>query len=277
MLSGTEIILSSLSPGVHKLQVRGIVKSENRIGEPLLLTLHIKPAYYQQWWFIALVPVISILIIYGIYKNRINQIKKVITLRTKISQDLHDNVGAALSSISIYSQAAIQKNEKGNMADSKNILERIGETSREVMSELNDAVWLINPRNDNLQKIIQRISNYALPLCRTNDIYFEIKAAPSVENLDLNVEKRKAIYLIIKEAVNNSFKYARAKNLAIQFEKNNKALHISIKDDGIGFVEGNSSAGNGLNNMRQRAKDVNGKINIDSIDQKGTEIILQVP
>jgi signal transduction histidine kinase len=190
---------------------------------------------------------------------------------------LHDEVGATLSSISIFSQAAIQKNESGNMADSKNILERIGETSRDVMGELNDAVWLINPLNDNLQKIIQRISNYALPLCRTNNIHFEINAAASVENLDLSVDKRKAIYLIIKEAVNNSLKYAAAKNLIIQFEKNHKALRISVKDDGNGFASNNAFSGNGLNNMKQRAKDVNGKIDFDSVQQKGTEIILQVP
>jgi signal transduction histidine kinase len=145
------------------------------------------------------------------------------------------------------------------------------------MGELNDAVWLINPRNDNLQKIIQRISNYALPLCRTSGIHFEIKAAPSVENLDLSVDKRKAIYLIIKEAVNNSLKYAAAKNLTIQFEKNRKALHVSIKDDGRGFDVNNLSAGNGLNNMKQRAKDGKGKIDLNSVLQKGTEIILQIP
>ena len=98
-----------------------------------------------------------------------------------------------------------------------------------------------------------------------------------MENLDLSVDKRKAIYLIIKEAVNNSLKYAAAKNLVIQFEKNHKALHISIKDDGSGFAENNSSAGNGLNNMKQRAKDVKGKIDFDSVQQKGTEIILEVP
>jgi len=277
IVSGAEILLSSLSPGVHQLHVRGIAKSENRTGESLILRLYIKPAWYQQWWFIALVCLISSFIVYAVYKYRINQIKTVIALRTKISQDLHDNVGSALSSISIFSQAAIQKNEVGNTADSKNILERIGETSREVMGELNDTVWLINPRNDNMQKIIQRISNYALPLCRTNNIYFEINAMDSVKTLDLTVEKRKAIYLIIKEAVNNSLKYAAAKNLAIQFEKIHKTLHISIKDDGSGFDENNSSAGNGLNNMNQRAKDVKGKIDFISAQQKGTEIILQIP
>ena len=116
-----------------------------------------------------------------------------------------------------------------------------------------------------------------MPLCRTNNIRFEIKTAASVENLDLSVDKRKAIYLIIKEAVNNSLKYAAAKNLMIQFEKNHNALHVSIKDDGSGFAENNSSSGNGLNNMQQRAKDLNGKIDFHSVQQQGTEIILQVP
>ena len=76
---------------------------------------------------------------------QMNQLIKLQQMRTQIASDLHDEVGATLSSISIFSQAAIQKNESGNIADSKNILERIGETSREVMGELNDAVWLINP------------------------------------------------------------------------------------------------------------------------------------
>ena len=201
----------------------------------------------------------------------------VLNERLRISHELHDEVGATLSSISIFSQAAIQKNECGNLADSKNILQRIGETSREVMGELNDTVWLINPLNDNLQKIIQRISNYALPLCRTNNIRFEIKAAAAVENLDLNVDKRKAIYLIIKEAVNNSLKYAVAKNLIIQFDKNRNALRVSIQDDGSGFAENNLSTGNGLNNMKQRAKDVKGKIDFISAQQKGTEIVLKIP
>jgi signal transduction histidine kinase len=202
--------------------------------------------------------------------------KAVLNERLRISRELHDEVGATLSSISIFSQAAIQKNESGNVSDSKNILEKIGETSREVMGELNDTVWLINPLNDNLQKIMQRISNYALPLCRTRDIRFEIKNTLT-ENPALSIEKRKAVYLIMKEAVNNSLKYAAAKSLIIQFEQKCESLHISVKDDGSGFTKNNAFAGNGLNNMQQRAKDVKGKIDINSIPQKGTEIILLIP
>lgn len=277
MLSGSDIILSKLPAGVHRLCIRGSVKPENIAGEPLTLTLFVKTPYYQQWWFITLLSLLFVVIAYFFYKYRIHQIRKLSNLRTKISQDLHDNIGSALSSISIFSQAAIQKHTSGNMADSKSILEKIGETSREVMSELNDTVWLINPSNDNLHKIIQRVGNYALPLCSSKGIHFEIIAASWVENLDLSVEKRKAIYLIIKEAVNNSLKYASAKKLIIQFEKKYKALHISIKDDGNGLAKSNLSAGNGINNMKQRAKDVHGKINFEFIQQKGTEVLLEVP
>jgi ligand-binding sensor domain-containing protein/signal transduction histidine kinase len=200
----------------------------------------------------------------------------VLNERFRISRELHDEVGATLSSISIFSQAAIQKNDSGDISNSKNILEKIGETSREVMGELNDTVWLINPLNDNLHTIIQRISNYALPLCRTKNICLEIKN-DLVENPALDIEKRKAVYLIMKEAVNNTLKYAFAENLVIQFEKKCDILHISIRDDGKGFEKNNSFAGNGLNNMKQRITDIKGKIEINSAPQKGTEIILQVP
>ena len=98
-----------------------------------------------------------------------------------------------------------------------------------------------------------------------------------MENPELGVEKRKAIYLIIKEAINNSLKYAAAKKLIIQFEQNGNLLLISIKDDGCGFTKNAPSSGNGVSNMIQRARDVNGRIDIDSSLQTGTEIRLQVP
>ena len=171
-------------------------------------------AYFLHWRFVASWLVLLIANLYVFSRYRAFHISKVTAVRAKISQDLHDNIGAALSSISIFCHAAIQKNESGNIAESRQILERIGETSRDVMKDLNESVWLINPVNDNLQKIIQRINNYALPLCTTKDIYFEVSAAESVQNLDLSVEKRKAIYLFLKEAINNCLKYARCKKPA---------------------------------------------------------------
>jgi len=276
ILPGSEIILSQLSPGEYTMQVRGMLKAGNITGEPLTLSLYIKAAYYQQWWFIVMVCMIVAGIAYSTYKFRINQINKVSTLRTRISRDLHDNVGAALSSISIYSQAAIQKIESGNMVESKSILQRIGETSREVIADLNETVWLINPGNDNLQKVVQRITQYALPLCRAKDIRFEVEADFSLENLNIDVDKKKVVYMFLKEAINNSLKYAEANTLIIGFKKDNKTFHISVSDNGTGILEEKPYSGNGLSNMKQRAKDVNGKIEINSAHLMGTKIVLHL-
>src|SRR5690606_4955682 len=101
---------------------------------------------------------------YSMYKYRLNELVKRQAIRNKIAQDLHDSVGSTLSSISVYSQEARIYKQKNQDAELQDTLEKIGDTSGEMISEMNDIVWAINPRNDNMEKIFHRMESFARPL-----------------------------------------------------------------------------------------------------------------
>jgi len=204
--------------------------------------------------------------------------------RLMISQDLHDSIGSTLSSISVYSQVAKIQGEKSEKEDLNELLEKISSTSNEMVGEMNDIVWAINPRNDNMEKIIQRMESFARPLAAARNIRFDLAADPSIASLQLDMEKRKNFYLIFKEAVTNAIKYSGASELVADIHAANNKLVLTVKDNGVGFnpenemgAHSNSLSGNGLKNMHARAAELNGELTILSQPGKGTAITLHIP
>ena len=181
---------------------------------------------------------------YNSYRTR--QQLKLQTLRNKIASDLHDDVGSTLSSISIFSQMAQQQSKEVIP-----LLETIGESSRKMLDAMADIVWTINPENDQFEKIILRMRNFAYELLGAKNIDFEFNADEDVAKMKLPMEVRKNLYLIFKEATNNMVKYSGADKayFHIKGEKNN--LTMLIRDNGKGFDHTQSTEGNGLKNMKK--------------------------
>ena len=155
------------------------------------------------------------MIIYAIYRYRINELLKRQAIRNKIAQDLHDNMGSTLSSISVYSQVAKIQHAKGNKQVLEDVLGKIASTSSEMISEMNDIVWAINPRNDSMEKILQRMDSFAKPLLAAKNIQFSFSYEPEVLSVNLEMQKRKNFYLIFKESINNALKYSGATMLNV--------------------------------------------------------------
>jgi signal transduction histidine kinase len=223
------------------------------------------------------------LIIYGVYRYRVNEILKRQAIRNKIAQDLHDNMGSTLSSISVYSQVAKIQNAKGNSQVLEDVLGKIAATSSEMISEMNDIVWAINPRNDSMEKIVQRMESFAKPLLAAKNILFSFSYSEDVYNVNLEMQKRKNFYLIFKESVNNALKYSGANTLSVNVKIRGNRLELEVLDNGSGFEAGKLSltsqslSGNGLQNMKMRAKEMKGDCVIESKQDEGTRIFLWFP
>lgn len=196
------------------------------------------------------------------------QKQKVLTLRNKIASDLHDEVGSALSSISMYAGVARLANEKTQ----DEFVEKIESTSRETIENMSDIVWSIQPKNDDFNNILEKMKNFGFSVVQAAGIDFSFDYAQGIEKTQLDIEQRKNFFLVYKEAINNAAKYSKATNINIRIEKKGKNLAMRIFDDGIGFNTGNDWNGNGLQNMKQRAKDIKGILNITSEPNKGTSI-----
>lgn len=275
---------TNLSGGNYTFKVRATAKPGVWSNDIASITVRIIPPFWKRIWFFVACALLVMGAIYAMYRYRINELLKRQAIRNKIAQDLHDNVGSTLSSISVYSQVAKIHNSQGNTNDLQDVLGRIAATSSEMISEMNDIVWTINPRNDSMQKILQRMESFAKPLLHTQNIQFSFEYDPSVMNVNLEMEKRKNFYLIFKEAVNNSLKYSGCKKMDVKVKYHHQHIELLVKDDGVGFdtklVDSKSAlslSGNGLNNMGRRAKEMGGNCTIQSEINKGTLVQLRFP
>ncbi len=195
--------------------------------------------------------------------------------RARISQDMHDDIGASLSRISMMSD--LVKNIPGIVGEAKPWLSQISDTSRGVTEEMNQIIWALNPRNDTLDGLVSYIRRFAYEYLDPTTVccIFDLPMEPP--NLELSVEVRRNVYLVVREALHNVVKHARASKVWINLEMDEHRFSIRMMDDGKGFDPGKIEfPGNGLINMKKRMNDVGGALTINSSIGKGTEIVLEV-
>ena len=275
---------TNLSAGKYTFKVRATTKPGVWSNDVASIHIRILPPFWNTWWFYAIVAIVSTGAVYAMYRYRINELLKRQAIRDKIAQDIHDNVGSTLSSISVYSQVAKIQNSKGNTSALDDILVKIAAASSEMISDMNDIVWTINPRNDSMEKIIQRMESYAKPLLNAASIQFTLEYDPAVLNVNLDMTSRKNFYLIFKEAIHNALKYAECKKAEVSIKKSNHHVELIVRDDGIGFNQAiveakaaQSLSGNGLRNLRIRTGEMKGECVIESAPGKGTMVYLKFP
>lgn len=208
-------------------------------------------------------------------ENREKEIK-LQGIRNEIASNLHDDVGASLSNINILNELALRNKE--NPEKAAHYLETAGEDIRHISETLGDIVWNINPRFDNdFSALFVRMKRYAADMLEGSDIIPTLTFPEADTGYVLNMEHRKEVYLVFKEAIHNMSKYSKATNGDVQVEIKDGSLHIRVADDGIGFDASKNKQGNGLHNLKQRARACNGTLTISSAENKGTIILLMVP
>jgi two-component system, NarL family, sensor histidine kinase UhpB len=207
-------------------------------------------------------------------KKKLQQQKALEIMRVNIASDLHDDIGASLSNINILNELA--KQNEGNSAKSNEYLTRAGEDIQHISESLSDIVWNINPRYDDLQNLFVRMKRYASDMMDGKNIVYEFDFPAEADKFSLSMERRRDFYLIFKEAINNLAKYSKATMAKVIVERDGEIVRMIITDNGIGFKSSESLAGNGINNMRQRAGSWNDRLHIDSEPGKGTQVMLEM-
>ncbi len=243
------------------------------------LKFKIKPAFWQEWWFIPSIflYVVSVLgiIIYLFLQYKFRQKLRTQRIQDKIARDLHDDVGSTLSSIAILTQAAQNQLSK-SPEKTQNLLNQIGQNAQETLDNMSDIVWTNKTLNDNFEQLTIRMQEFTAKVLEPKGIEYEFDIDESLKNLQWKSEKYYDFYMIFKETINNSAKYSEAKRLIISILKVNNQVKMSIKDDGKGFDLNVKKGGNGLLNMKKRAEQMRGKFEIKSVINEGTEIEVRV-
>lgn len=190
--------------------------------------------------------------------------------RHRISRDLHDEIGATLSGIAMYSHLAKTSLSDGKPDEATNSVNIIQHSATEMVTKLNDIIWLINPGKETLDDVIAKLKEYAQNMCMASNITLKVEVSGETVSFPLPIEIRKNIYLLCKEAVNNAAKYSNASSLMMTFCLKENNLEINIKDDGKGFDITTVKQGNGLENMQKRAKDIGGNLQLITCPGNGT-------
>ncbi|MEO1261155.1 MAG: two-component regulator propeller domain-containing protein [Bacteroidota bacterium] len=275
-----EVIFTNLPPNEYTLRVQGSNSQGEWNEEGTSIQLKVLPPWWATWWFRTLLFSAITFFVYFFVKAKVQAKLKVEALRNQISQDLHDEVGSTLSSISLFNMG-IKKTINHDPPMAHQLVNQVDSKVTHIIESMNDIIWAIDTENDDLADLINRMRGYATDLGKTGEWKFKINCPPSLSLINLDIIQKRNIYMIYKEAINNAIKYSQGKIIDINFEPIENRIKLTISDDGIGFdpldIHKKESTlgfgGNGLRNMKKRAKELGGELAVESLNGTGTKII----
>ena len=239
----------------------------NRSGTSILIT--ISPPFWQTWWYISLMVILIGAIIYYLSTIRIKHQLAIEKIKTRVAADLHDNVGASLTEISILSEVAVHKsNDDG---DSKE-LRSISEIARQLVDTMSDIVFVVNPERDSLYDLIIKLKDSYNEFLQSVGISFKVKNIDKTNDIKLPMDYKQNLLLIFKEGINNAIKHSRCDKIVLEANISGDVIEMILSDNGIGFDGAKSGTGNGIRNMETRANKINGRMKWHSSDKNGTVI-----
>ena len=198
-------------------------------------------------------------------------------LRSRLSRDLHDDIGSTLSSINILSTVARRKAEAGDETGAAASLIGISERTQRLMRNMSDIVWSVDPERDTLEELLARMREFGAAVLEPKGIDLRFEARGDMGGT-LPPALKSNLYLIYKEAVNNAAKHAHATEVAVTFIHANNRLQMTIMDNGKAMEPGaganSSGGGNGLRNMSMRALEMKADLKIQGPSPQGTRIDL---
>jgi two-component system sensor histidine kinase DesK len=205
-------------------------------------------------------------------KKELERQKAIQLERERISQDMHDDLGAGISAIKL--QAEFLKYKMPDERYTKD-LEAIITTSQDMNLAMREILWSLNSQNDTIGNFIEHTSLYVKRFLDKTAITLQLDANGIEPETNLSVKTRRNLFLAVKEAVHNVYKHSQANSLHIQFEQTEAYFKITITDDGIGLPD-SFEKGNGMTNMSLRMESINGIFKIIPV-QKGICLLFAYP
>ena len=263
-----KVNIGNLKPGDYTIEVKASTSLNDNNPVYYKLKLLVQEQWYNKWW----VKVVALLLITGLVwwfasvqiKKRlakqqqiVERQKELAALRTKISSDLHDDVGSILTGLAMQSQniAMIAKEE------TKKELDEIVEMSREAMERMRDTVWAIDSRKDKYVNLIDRMRSFAEQQLSTKNIMHQFEVDMDDPEAFIDPVRRQNIYLIFKELITNILKHSDATDILIKFTYKKSQLYLLVHDNGTQQKE-KKTDGMGISNIALRTKNIKGSFTI---------------
>ncbi len=195
--------------------------------------------------------------------------------RQRISSDLHDELGSTLSSIRMYSAFALEQHANGKKESVEEILKIITDSSGEMIDDMNDIVWAINPMNDSLKSMAERLQSFGWKLAQSQGIRFSATLPEEKAETELPVSVRRNLYLMTKELITNAVRHSEAEAVTMEIQIDHKRLLILVSDNGKGMQwppaqQSRLDGGNGLSNLQVRSQEIGAQLTVETAPGGGT-------
>ncbi|MFT3831014.1 MAG: two-component regulator propeller domain-containing protein [Opitutaceae bacterium] len=252
------------------------------------LAFAVAPFFWQTWWFVtATLLATGAGIAWAARRHtrrrmqreieRVQRQREIERERTRIAQDIHDDIGASLSRIAMLSGSPPGDDVPAGRTST--LLARIYAAAREMTRSLDEIVWAVDPKHDTLDSLVDYMGKFAHALLSAAQVRCRLDLPVEVPPRPLTAEVRHNLFLAYKEALNNAVKHAAATEVRVAVLLHGEAFEVVIHDDGRGLgaaAAGRPGSGNGLPNMRKRLTRVGGRCTVESTPGAGTRVALFV-
>jgi len=280
-----------LPPGRYVLSTKASDGSGSWSNQPALLTIIVTPPWWQTSW-VQTAGGLGLLALVGAgvrrwshrrLRQKLERSESAHSIereRTRIARNIHDDLGASLTRISLLTQAAQQE----SVAHSPT-LEKIYEATRSITRSMDEIVWAVNPQQDNTESLVYYMGNFAQNFLSAASIRCRLESPDTLPEALLTSQVRHHLFLCCKEALHNIVKHAHASEVSIRISADPSSLTITIADNGRGIATTagatsdplRASSGHGLGNLQQRMTEIRGTCTFAMNPEGGTTVTFAIP
>jgi|GEM_PF-385321 len=282
-----------LDPGAYRFEVRASTDG-GAWSAPAAVAVRVPAPWWRQPWAWLAGAVGSLALAAGLARaltrhrmqRHLRQAEDQVALereRTRIARDIHDDLGANLTQISLLSALGREQRDQPEAVDKKftSIAALAGDLAGDLVQALDAIVWAVNPRHDTLESLARYLVRFSGDFCAHAPLRLRLDVPPELPPVILGSDVRHSLFLAAKEALHNALQHAGAAEIRLHLAVADGWLTLGISDDGRGFTPGpvaeGSGHGNGLHNMRQRLAECGGRCEISSAPGRGTQIVFSLP
>jgi len=273
---------ASLMPGSYRFEAIAGRPQTGISGSSVQINFTIQSPWWKRWWSLGLMGIMAASMIVGaarlyylsLLSKEKSDFEKKLAIekeRQRISSDMHDDIGASLSAMKLFTGSIEQADD--NNTNVHRIYEMMGDLSNKVR----DIIWRLDNKSDTLECLMNFIETSSCNLFKYATAKINISLPNVIPDVEISSDRRQDIFLVVREALNNIIKHSGASCASLQFEIIAGYLHITIRDNGIGMQisPGSVSTGYGVANMKERVRNLGGQMRVET--NNGTVITLKIP
>jgi len=284
-----EVLYGKLPPGQYRFQVTACNEDDVWNREWATVSIKVLPPFWRTWWFVSLTTLCLLAMIIGSvhYVSTQRLQRQLAALRQKealekerarIARDIHDQVGASLTQLSLLGE--LVESDKYHPEEVEGHARQIEQTALETTRALDEIVWTVNPSNDTLDGLVTYVCKYAQDYLAVAGLKYRLEVPPQLPASAISPEVRHNVFLASKESITNVVRHAQASAVVVRLHLEAGRFTLEIQDNGKGLAGLDPKAAqlrNGLRNMSKRMEDIGGTFAITSAPEGGALVRLTAP